>query len=477
MATHATDIAELRQRIARHPDRPTLKACSLVCKAWYLDFHSVLWEHFTYELPKRCANSPEEQAAWLDIISKKAHLFRHIHHGNFRKDIVPELRDILLDRCHDLITIEAYIADVKPRTPICYWRDTLRPLIEQNKISLRRLRLREVISIPSMTSLHLPSLIAGLSRLQSLELGMSSTLEDLLSVLEACPTSLECFGLRADVRRKQGYLNYSNSHHSLSLVHQAAATAPSLRLKHLNAIPPQQLRNVHLTAMDIECASMLVQKHHQSLESLVAEFVRGHTRALGDILARCCNLKYLKFEAKPVDSRVLVDPQRPWVCSELEVFEGYFGLSPSLPPPPIISNQGHDTGRSSQEDDGKVATTDQVESLFMQRVGQLTKLRRLVQSTDLEYFFSDYPLDMEADAMTWTLSSGLRHLADLVNLEWLELDGYLWAGFGIPELMFIKQHWHSLQGLACCYSIDADEVLKWLAIEWPELKVELKHRL
>ncbi|KAF9345482.1 hypothetical protein BGX34_004740 [Mortierella sp. NVP85] len=196
--------------------------------------------------------------------------------------------------------------------------------------------------------------------------------------------------------------------------------------------------------MDIKCASILVQKHHQSLESLVTEFVRGHEGALGDILATCCNLKYLKFKAEPlVDIRALVDPQRPWVCSELEVFEGYYGLPPSPPPPSIFSNQNHDTGRSRQEEDGKVATTDQVENLFMQRVGQLTKLRRLGQSTDLmEYLFSDYPLDMESDVMTWTLSSGLRHLANLVNLEWLEfLDGYLPIDFGIPELLFIKQHW------------------------------------
>jgi len=213
-----------------------------------------------------------------------------------------------------------------------------------------------------------------------------------------------------------------------------------------------------------------VQKHHQSLESLVTEFVRGQSRALGDILATCCNLKYLKFGAEPlVDIRALVDPQRPWVCSELEVFEGYFGLPPSPPPPPIISNQ---------EEDGKVAPTDQVEDLFMQRVGQLKKLRRFAKSTDtMGYFFSDYPLDMEADAMTWTLSSGLGHLADLVNLEWLEfLDGDLPAGIEIAELLFMKQHWHSLQGLAC-YNIDAAEVQEWLAIEWPELEVKLRHGL
>ncbi|KAK3821787.1 MAG: hypothetical protein J3Q66DRAFT_334306 [Benniella sp.] len=544
MAIHATDIAELRQRIARHLDRPSLKACSLVCKAWYLDFHSVLWERFSYEMPKRCLKSPEQRAAWLDIVSKKAHLFRHIHHNNSRKDIVPELRDILLDRCHDLITIEAFITSVKPRTPVwnpVYWEETLRPLIEQNKISLRRLQLRDVNWIPVITSLHLPGLLASLSRLQSLELGLSSTLEDLLTVLEACPISLECFGLlHANVQRKQSNPDYSNPHITHSLVNQAAAAAPSLRLKHLSihgwyydgttvdllsylaghsleslqvdaiivnpfslqmsptlrdtpsrltdlhiknrrgydrvflmlldAIPPQQLRNVHLAAMNVECASMLVQKHHQSLESLVTEFVRGHARVLGDILATCCNLKYLKFGAEPfVDIRALVDPQRPWVCSELEVFEGYFGLPPSLPPPSIVSNQ---------EEDRKVIPTDQVENLFMQRVGQLTKLRRLVQSTDaMGYFFSDHPLDMEADAMTWTLSSGLGHLADLVNLEWLEFeDGDLPAGIGIPELLFIKQHWHGLQGLAC-YNIDAAEVQEWLAIEWPELEVKLRHGL
>jgi len=55
MARHATDLPELRQHIARHSDLATLKACSLVCKAWNLDVHSILWKSFVYAVPERCS--------------------------------------------------------------------------------------------------------------------------------------------------------------------------------------------------------------------------------------------------------------------------------------------------------------------------------------------------------------------------------------------------------------------------------------
>ncbi|KAK3821712.1 MAG: hypothetical protein J3Q66DRAFT_334071 [Benniella sp.] len=78
--------------------------------------------------------------------------------------------------------------------------------------------------------------------------------------------------------------------------------------------------------------------------------------------------------------------------------------------------------------------------------------------------------------MAWTLASGLTHLADLVNLERLEfLDVELPKGIGIPELVFIRQHWPSLRGLAC-YKMETVEVQEWLATEWPELEVKLNHR-
>ncbi|KAK3821720.1 MAG: hypothetical protein J3Q66DRAFT_155612, partial [Benniella sp.] len=554
--------------IARYLDFAALKVCSLVCKAWYLDFHPLLWEWFTHRIPKSHSGPPEAHAAWVSIISKKAQFFRHIQHKEFRRSISPTIRDTLLDRCHGLITIEAFITGGSTIETARYWEGTLRPLIERNKTSLRRLQLRESTQI-SMTTLQLPSLLAGLSSLQSLELelGAMSTLEDLPPILDACSTSLARLDLHTKLQRRmanQGDSAADQDNSLQSLVHQTTTTISPLRLKHLGihgtchegtleyffshvafhsleslqvvsidgsqfsqvpptlrdtlsrltelhinsvrkdpdqreshapfflallgAIPPHQLRKVRLNAMETECIDLLIEQQHQSLESLNVFVSNGHEEALGDILATCRKLKSLNFGAEPkADIRTLVDPQRPWVCTELEVFEGYFGLYP--PPPPLASNANNDAGRSEQMDeetDEKGTISDPVtssevnpvEDLFMRRLGQLTKLRRLVQSWDsLGHLFGDYPDYTERETMAWALSSGLRHLVNLADLQWIEFsDLNLPAGIGIPELVFIKQHWPSLKGLSC-YKLNAVEVHEWLATEWPELQVRLKQRL
>ncbi|KAF9360135.1 40S ribosomal protein S28 [Mortierella sp. NVP85] len=522
MARHATDVAELRQHIARYLDLDTLKACSLVCKAWHLDFHSVLWECFSYKPPKGLSESSEEYTTWLDVTSRKAHLFRHIHHKEYRRFIPPRIRGILLSQCHGLITIEVYI-DIKGQGSSSNWEDALRALLERNKDSLRRLQLREAVMMP-ITSLKLPSLLAGLSRLQSLDLAMAYTLEDLLAVMDACPTSLERLTLRSTMMIRMtkqevstqdqqhpisqpppslrlkyfmihtacfdGILEGLLSHvavHSLESLHIEATidsqfslpVPPTLRdtlsrltdleienrrpydnpvyLVLLGAIPPHQLRKVYLGTMDTECMDMLVKQQHQSLESLGIKLLRGHGEALADILATCRKLKRLDFWADPlVDIRALIDPLRPWVCTELEVFEGLFGLTPPSPFP-LASSENHGTELGSkredrQDEDGKVLTLDQAENLFMQRLGGLTKLRLLVRKDKSirDIFGCNMQAIWDKDAMTWTLASGLTHLADLVNLERLEfLDVELPKGIGISELVFIRQHWPSLRGLAC----------------------------
>jgi len=448
-----------------------------------------------------------------------------------------------------------------------YWEGTLRPLIERNKTSLRRLQLREATQI-SMTSLQLPSLLAGLSSLQSLELelGAVSTLEDLFPILDACSTSLARLDLRTKLQRRmanQGDSAGDQENSLQSLTHQATTNTSPLRLKHLGihgtcydgtleyilshvafhsleslqvvsiegkqfsqvpptlrdtlsrltdlridsvkrdpdlreshtpffpvllgAIPPHQLRKVRLDAMETMCIDLLIEQQHQSLESLNVVVSKGHEEALGDILATCRKIKSLNFGAEPkADIRTLVDPQRPWVCTELENFEGHFGL---YPPPPslasIANNVGGRLGQMDEEAEEKDTISDPVtldqgdpvEDLFMQRLGQLTKLRRLVQSWDsLGHLFGDYPDYVKGETMAWALSSGLRHLAHLADLEWIEfLDLDLPAGIGIPELVFIKQHWLSLKGLSC-NNMRAVEVQEWLATEWPELQVKRQQR-
>jgi len=529
MTSHATDLPELKQHIARHLDFATLKACSLVCRAWHLDFYPVLWDRFTYRIPKSLLESPEEYATWLDFTSKNAYLFRHIYGENIIRPMPPEIRDILLDRCHGLITIEVSIAGTKDLDHVRHWEETLRPLVERNKASLQRLLLREVEQI-SMASFKLPSLLAGLPRLQSLELKIGSTLEDMIPILEACPTSLEHLDLRI-LRSTQrirlvtnatpSRLKHLSIHgkcededlaellsrvatHSLEslLIHATINNqfflpmSPTLKdtlsrltdldimrlhpdhfsafLTLLAAIPPHQLRKINTGPMNTECVAMLIQEQHQSLESLVGTFQAVHSGALGDILASCRKLKNLVFRAElSMDIRTWIDPQRPWVCTELEVFEGHFGLPPVPRPSDLNMNDaGH--SEQKQEEDENVATTDQVENIFMERLGQLTRLRRLAQGFGMwRYYAFSTMYEMNKNVMAWTLSSGLRHLKDLVNLRWLEFyEEDLPASIGIPELMFMKQHWHNLQGLACL-NINATEIEEWLATEWPELEMKL----
>ena len=127
-----TDIPELRHYIAQHLDLDTLKAFSLVCKAWYLDAQPILWSRFKCRVPQKCSKSPVKHAVWLDTIRKNAISFRDIHYFGDMKPPTLEIYDILLDLCHSLVSIMMCISAWQFRGPVCRWEETLRPLIEQN---------------------------------------------------------------------------------------------------------------------------------------------------------------------------------------------------------------------------------------------------------------------------------------------------------------------------------------------------------
>ncbi|KAF9359418.1 hypothetical protein BGX34_008360 [Mortierella sp. NVP85] len=504
----AAEIPELSQHIVQYLDFDTLKTFALVCKTWYLAARPSLWKHFTYEVPLACW-SQEEHANWLSTIRRNAGSFRHIYR-NSSKPIPGYVSDLLLDQCRSLVTIEAFVFVTDVRNPCRYWEETFKPLIEQNKASLRRLEL-QLIDIPCMDTLQLPSLVVGLQYLRTLELGAPDiTVEDLLPILDACPSSLECLDIHSRLRRRRDLviephhspttataISYRFKHlciygicdnealgavlsrlavHTLEGLLLGAAIplleAPTLqnalwRLTHLrldwmydssesvlstflNAIHPHQLRHVHLSNMTILCTEMLMEQQHQSLESLTVNFEMDHSGALGNILATCSKLKRLVFSVMPsADIQVFIDPLRPWVCTELEVFEGSFGQRPL--------NANADTERLRQ-----------IEISFMQRLGQLTKLHSLMQK------YCELPIrldrDVDPEVMGWSLSSGLEHLHGLNNLETFKFDWNFPKRIGILEMIFIKEHWCSLKEVRC-KKIDNEDVLDWLATEWPELKV------
>jgi len=508
MAIH---LPELRQHIAQYLDSDTLEAFSLVCKAWYLDAQPILWSRFSSKAPWGPA-SPE-YVLWLDTIRKNANSFKHTYHDEYDEPIVPEISDILLDRCHSLVSIELNVAEVNVENPCRNWEETLRPLIVQNKASLRRLRLR-AIDGPFMASLQLPTLMPSLSHLRTLELNVKQmTVEELLPVLDACPSSLESLNLFSGLRRSEEYhqensVTYPQYSTPLRLKHLRICTSCSsgaledvlsrlavhsldellvhgmflarmfpspqdalwrLTRLHLTskdggfyrclselleAIQPHQLCHVRLDWMDIKCAMQLAKQQHQSLEFLNVSFVEDQETGLSDILVKCGKLKHLVFSAQPfVDIQILIDPEYPWVCTELEVFEGAFGVSRSPHARfTLISETNRANGAGNPE---------QIEDRFMQRLGQLTRLRRLVQKGGFQ----------DQDPMAWSLSSGLDHLDGLANLRTLGFsDWSLPEGIGIPEAVFMKQHWHSLEELAC-YEMDDGDLKEWLATEWPELEL------
>ncbi|KAK3806666.1 MAG: hypothetical protein J3Q66DRAFT_358189 [Benniella sp.] len=514
-----TDIPELRHHIAQYLDFATLKAFSVVCKAWYLDAQPLLWSNFRCRVPQECS-APEEYTLWLDALRKNAISFRDIWYVWYMGPLPPEICDVLQGRCHSVVSILMRINAWEFQGPVCRWEETLRPLIEQNRITLRQLELHLNDDLPVA---FLPSLLASLPHLRSLVLFPSRIMvEDVFAILDRCPSSLERFslGTRSKLDRRESVNNpdyssipsiakplrlkylslpYSDiqgsiegilsrvAAHSLQdfridaayclritpTVRDALWRLTSLTVQDmkgalsgiLEAIHPHQLRQAYLYEMYSECITKLIEKQHQSLETLNLHFDEQHPGTLADILATCGRLKRLKFSVLPfVKIGTLIDPQKPWVCTELENFEGNFGLT--LPveaqvPGCLASNESVD------------ATS--IEEGFMRRLGRLTNLRCVVQKgRGLDGIHDPVTGEQrERGSMEWSLASGLEHLHGLVNLQTFKvLDRGPRKWIGVPEMIFIKQHWQSLKEMVCN---DVGEIVvqEWLATERPELKATI----
>ena len=531
----ATNLSELIRPIAQYLDFATLKAVSLVCKAWYLDAQPFLWSRFKCQVPQECSVSPEKYALWLDTIRKNAISFRDIWYLGSKEPTTPEIFDILLGRCHSLVSIRMHISSSHFQSPAGCWEDTIRSLIERNKVTLQKLYMRLIGDLPVT---FLPIMLANLPHLRSLELSSTNMMimEDIFSILDGCPSSLERFfpGIMLTRRRElsQGdsvhhpdyssipsiatplrlkYLRLPFSRiegsiecilsrvavHSLQEFHiepryclrisptvrDALWRLTSLHVRDrllgdelalpgiLEAIHPHQLCRVDVDSMTTECIAKLIEKQHQSLETLTVCFDQDHTGALADILATCGRLKHLTFTTWPfVNIETLIDPQKPWVCTELEVFKGYFGLALPIEPQligPLASNKSVD-----------VKTSRRIEEQFMRRLGRLTNLRHVEQNVYHGSAVSGHLQSerMEKRVMEWSLATGLEHLQGLVRLRRFtafDQDPRKWIG--VPEMIFIKQHWHSLKEMVC-YDVGDIDVQKWLATEWPELKASTVKR-
>ncbi|KAK3806663.1 MAG: hypothetical protein J3Q66DRAFT_374991 [Benniella sp.] len=262
----------------------------------------------------------------------------------------------------------------------------------------------------------LPSLVASLPHLRSLEVSACTRMvEDVFSILDGCPSSLERLALDTILRRRneldQGdsvnnpdypsipsiakplrlkYLSMPYSAiqgtmegilsrlavHSLQEFDIKAAyclrISPTIRdalwrltsltvqekqLGHEQALPgiveaihPHQLRRANMDRTTTECIAKLIEKQHQSLESLSAqEFdLNG--------LAFCGSWNFDR-------------PAAAVVCTELEVFEGCVGLA--------LPIHRHVSGRLVSN---KSVDATRIEEQFMRRLGRLTNLRCFVQN-------------------------------------------------------------------------------------------------
>ena len=102
----------------------------------------------------------------------------------------------------------------------------------------------------------------------------------------------------------------------------------------------------------------------------------------------------------------------------------------------------------------------------MRCLGRLTNLRCIVQRSRSKDITFDLVTRKWRDmgGMEWSLASGLVHLHGFVNLRTFHILGYLREWIGVPEMMFIKQHWHNLKEMECN---DVGEIVqKWMATEW-----------
>jgi len=271
------DIPELRHYIAQHLDLDALKAFSLVCKAWYLDAQPILWSHFECEVPEECSVSLVKHALWLDAIRKNAILCKHILYIGYKEPIAPEICDVLLDRCHSVVLIMMCISAWRFRGPVGCWEETLRPLIEQNSITLRQLAMHLTEDLPTA---FLPSLLANLPHLRSLAIIYRNTMmmEDVFSILDGCPSSLEGFNLYANLTRRRSKLDQGDSVNDPDYSSIPSVTKP-LQLKCLQ-MPYSDIQGTMEAGYPITCGSSYSSRIRDPTQILSSDISHRTRRAL-----------------------------------------------------------------------------------------------------------------------------------------------------------------------------------------------------
>ncbi|KAF9168259.1 hypothetical protein DFQ26_000088 [Actinomortierella ambigua] len=235
----------------------------------------------------------------------------------------------------------------------------------------------------------------------------------------------------------------------------------------LQAIPHLQLRNVSLCDPAASTIQALAKYHGQRLERLNLLYLLSiPENPLVVALSQFPALKSLIMETlslyctrlKLPDLRELIN--QPWSCSQLE----------HLDIPVTLERQqdahidaGEENGTPLSQSDPAVAEWEQAQTLFMERLGALTRLRQIQL---WGYWKGRYQPGCD---VTWRLSAGLGKLQGLRHLEGLYL-GYPQHKLEITELQWMKQHFVRLKKLEVC-GIEDGPLHDWLHDHWPELSV------
>ncbi|KAG0240676.1 hypothetical protein BGW41_006759 [Actinomortierella wolfii] len=351
-------LPELRLLVASFLAYDDIKACAIVCKTWHQDFQPLVWRHLTANFSKHRKPFVLMKAARMDSIRKNAHWIRDFRHMMALGSIViPELYDILFDRCRSLLSFEARIMyddewhvlqklirlNVHLRqldltftaSPWLIVSDLQLPTILHGHPTLRTFRtnysmkasmlLRILNACPSLEEVcvHIElsppwlsdpdaideggkgvvpttgSTVAPINdttpfQLRRLELGGTCDDPDLGVLLERCPM-LEHLRLAPLPEKTIRHVYKALSHlvHLSSLVTTMTRDLPSPLEAMVKALPRHQLRNVEATCIDAQAIQKLVEFHHKSLVHVRLHITSDAQEAVADLFSRCSNLRTL----------------------------------------------------------------------------------------------------------------------------------------------------------------------------------------
>ncbi|KAF9153159.1 hypothetical protein DFQ26_000651, partial [Actinomortierella ambigua] len=198
MSQSPVDISELRILIGSFLAVQDVKACTLVCKSWYPDFHPLIWR--TLQVTISALNHID---AWRDCLEKYGHWIMHIE-GRHNMDLLASTLDILLVCCRSLQSFEVEVRH--PAEVMIWWH----PLVRRNRW-LRQLKFSPYTLQPwKRMSLPVWHTLMELNHLYRLEMVWTCSVPFLRQVLVSCPSlrdlivSALCLGVGEDEEEEEG---------------------------------------------------------------------------------------------------------------------------------------------------------------------------------------------------------------------------------------------------------------------------------